>query len=333
MIGTQGNASLYFIINGNRRLRLGEMGELTLFNSNWDPDPASHWYADGLGGHLLLYDETGDESITLHTDSPDGGRVDIYRDDSDQGIILAGDHNGTDNPGVYLFGQTHSAVFDMFQEGDDSVVLPVDAISSPELLDEPGVTSYTAISGVNIETEPTVTVIGSTTISVPAAGYVLVIGTAQLYTYHTNGTTSSCQFGTSASSSSIPANQNGYYIVSDNAPTGIYSTPTTVHGLFQVGAAGDVTYYMVGREQSGTFTAYRIQLTALYIPTSYGTVNPTLADNGGGTVPEETGPGLAPSDVSAIRVASIEANNARIERELTAMREEMERLREALKQR
>lgn len=331
MLGTQGNDPLYFITNGTRYLRLNATGGLDLFLNSMAPGPSSSWYTDALGGHLELTDENGGDAVTLGASSPDGGRIDIYRNETDAGIILHGDYADLNNPAIFMLGQTQNAVFDLVQEGDNSIDLPVDAISSPEILDEPGVTSYTGSAGVAVN--PGVTVLGSTTIGAPAAGYVLVIGSAQLYANHTNGSVSSCAVGVSDDEFTMPGNQDSYFIVSDNAPSGIYSSPVTVHGLFEVGAAGDFTFYMHGNEASGTFTAYNMQLTALFVPTNYGTVEPTLAGADPAGPADEVGPGLTASDVAARRGASIEANNARIERELAAMRGEIERLREELRNR
>jgi hypothetical protein len=65
---------------------------------------------------------------------------------------------------------------------------------------------------------------------------------------------------------------------------------------------------------------YDFQLTCVYIPTSYGTVDPTLAEGSGTDADSAVRPALSAADVAAGRAASEAANLARIERELAELR-------------
>lgn len=104
------------------------------------------------------------------------------------------------------------------------------------------------------------------------------------------------------------------------------------HGLFEVASEGTYTYYFLGDETSGDFRLYDAQLTLLYIPTGYGTVMPTVQGaaekemRGGGR------PGLTPAEVAAERAESESADVARIERELAAMRAELEALKDEMRE-
>ncbi len=94
--------------------------------------------------------------------------------------------------------------------------------------------------------------------------------------------------------------------------SGLYSFPVTVHGLFEVADAGIFTYYMIGSELSGVISVTKSSLTALYIPTAYGPVDALSA--GYGDSPSDSDPALE-------RREARELNDARVERELAAMRD------------
>jgi len=327
LVGTMSFEPLHFMANAVEHMSLDEYGDLRMYSDAHTLGMAA--FENDHGHSLNLYDEGGVYySLAMQADVDGSGgflAVRSLNNSTTRGLYVDGNYNGSESPRIDIIGAGSNMTLNASTSGNAAVVLPVDAISSQEILDEPGVTSYTGISGVAIG--PTATVVGSTTITAPAAGYVLVIGTAQLYTTHNEGTVSSCAFGVSDDPLLLSGNQSGYYIVAQDAPTGIYSAPTTVHGLFSVLAPGDVTFYLLGDEQGGDFTAYRTQLTALFVPTNYGTVIPTLAGNEDADASGEAGPGLAASEISARRLASIEADNERMRREMEEMRAEFERLR------
>jgi hypothetical protein len=194
------------------------------------------------------------------------------------------------------------------------------------MLDEPGATSVTQGSFI-VALTSSVTNIASTTMDCPAAGYVLVLASCQFGVSHVNGTLSSGFCGVSDNVSSLPVNQDVALRLQAAMPTGTYAFPATFHGLFQV-SAGSNTFYLLGQEGSGAqFTAEDIQLTAVYLPTAYGTVTPTIVAGGGGesdVTPVRAG--LTASEVATDREASLRANRTRIENELAQMKARMQQL-------
>lgn len=71
--------------------------------------------------------------------------------------------------------------------GDASAVLPTDAVNSGEILDEPGIASgYNSLSFIALGTTPID--LDSAVITVPTAGYIVVLATAIDYPQHTSGT-------------------------------------------------------------------------------------------------------------------------------------------------
>ena len=302
-----------------------ETAELNIYRSGVTV-PTATIYSDTYGGHLETYDELGNYTARIGTDvtGGTGGRVYIQRNETSYGFYVEGNWSSTEEPGVGIVGSTRMASFRMDQSGDAAVEFPSDAISSPELWNEPGVASYT--SNTAIDLTGGYDVLGSRTITAPTGGWVLVIGTCQAQATHSTGTTSNANFGVSDVSTSFPANQELAFYTDGAAPSGIYMTPVTAHGLFAV-TAGDHTFYLLGQETGGTFFAHDLQLTVLFIGSQYGTIQPTLAS--ANSVPDDQLPtrsGLSQAEIDAERAQSIAANQARIERELAEMRARLEQL-------
>jgi len=208
-----------------------------------------------------------------------------------------------------------AAVFDMAQTGDNSVTLPPDAIANAELLDEPGVASndrhaeFILTGGVDWLT--------SRTMTAPADGYVLVIATGEVILVHANGTSSSGMFGLSDNSAAFLAVQNITQIPSA-APTGTYKVALAAQTIIPV-TPGAHTFYLLGNEVSGNLRASDLELSLLFVPTAYGTVDPLAASEGPtdpDTVPE---PGIEHAQAGM-------SNSAQIQQELAAMRAELETL-------
>jgi len=277
---------------------------------------------DQYGGKFDLYDEFNNSTMYGGADvSGTGGRLYINRNTSNYGFYVEGNWNGTEEPGMGILGSTRSAVFRMDQADDASVNLPVNAISSLEILDETGAASNGSNTILSIGS--TVTTILSRSITAPAAGYALVIATGQIGATHTNGVSTYANFGVSDVSSSLPINQDIAVGLNSTVPSGIYYFPGTVHGLFSV-SEGVNTFYFLGDDLGdGTrFECADPQLTVVYIPTTYGMVVPTLAagynDYDAGLTPR---PGLSASEIAAEKAQSESADRDRVLRELEAMRE------------
>ncbi|MDD3642818.1 MAG: hypothetical protein PHQ19_05075 [Candidatus Krumholzibacteria bacterium] len=288
------------------------------------------------GGSLNVYQENGAYSAFLQPDvNGEGGYLSVTRNATGNSCFsVDGNYNATNEPRVSISGSAQSASFQMDQTGNASVVLPSNAVAAAEILDEPGVASYTEGGGTGIFLSSGLNMLASRTIVAPAAGYVLVVASWQGQANHTTGIQSWAEFGVSASLSGFPGNQDVRWLLPSSLPTGTYDAPMSVHGLFQVAAAGSYTYYLLGEESTGDFRGYDFQLTLLYVPTSYGTVQPTLA----GAEREAldavaSGSPLGEAFVAAQRAESEAANAARIERELAAMRAELEAVKAQLENR
>jgi hypothetical protein len=300
--------------------------KLKLFHSGID-SALVRAYTSTYGGHIHIYDANGAMANNARPSFyGEGGWYGIARNAAGYAGFLADcNYNGTTQPRVTIEGSTRGAYFRMDQADNASVVLPANAISAAEILDEPGVASY-ADGSTSVACDAGLyTTIGARSITVAASGYVLAIGTSSLMAYHTTGTDSETNIGISTSNSALPANQNVYVEFSSALPSDTYFHSLTVHGLFEV-TAGTHTFYFLVHTGAGSprFHALKRQLSLVFIPTSYGTVQPTAASFG---VPSDADARLVAftdADLAAEREASIAQNNARLERELAAMRAELE---------
>ncbi|MBN1885997.1 MAG: hypothetical protein JW876_10815, partial [Candidatus Krumholzibacteriota bacterium] len=262
-------------------------------------------------------------AVQINADnSGTGGFVWVARNETGAGIELNGNWGYSEEPRLTLYGSTQSAGFRLDETGDGSVSLPAGAVNSAEILDEPGTAAEAANTSLMLD--GTVQAILSRTITAPAAGYVLVVGTCQPRANHTAGTNSFADFGVSDLGTAFPSNQDVEFRVPSTAASGMYCIPATVTGLFAV-TSGSHTFHLLGRENSGDFEIFDAQLTLVYLPTAYGTVVETMRMAGDPF--DDAAPGRPAVDAGAAaleRDASIAADRARVDRELAAMRAELE---------
>lgn len=196
--------------------------------------------------------------------------------------------------------------------GPFQIVVPEDYITSSAILDEPGASS--AARGIFEITLPTtLTTILSTTLDCPTAGYVMVFGTCEGIADHTSGTASQGVFGISTSATSLPSNQDMDLALPSSLGSGRVKVPVGVERIFPV-TSGMNTFHFLGRTVTGSYSADDIQLTAIFLPTAYGTIYT------GSAPPAGSGDAMATDDEAstdpdAVRAASVAANEARIARE------------------
>jgi hypothetical protein len=272
------------------------------------------------GGQAYFNDETG----TIHTSiEPDvagtGGFFEVANGLGGGAFYVDGNHLGGGDGAVVIQGAGSTTTFDTAQSGDDAVSLPVEAVASPEILDEPGVASNANTTPV-ILTGPTETLL-SRSIWAPAAGYVLAMATAEVEADHTPTVLSGCHFGVSDNNTTFMTAGAIYCRLPSDAAAGVWTQAVSVQMLFEVGSPGWHTFYFLGDELLGDWQVNDRALTLVYFPTAYGSIGQTVAappEN-----PEErsaaVGHAMTPADIAAERDASVAANNARIEVELAAM--------------
>jgi len=315
--------------NSDGALELGSTsidGALELYRSGSDT-AVVHGYQTTDGGRLDIMDDHGNVGIKMQADdSGEGGHIWIGMDgtpDPDEGIDLNGNWASNNEPALRVKGSSRSALFYMHQEGDDSVHLPLNAIGSSEILDEVGGAAGQYSSGYSLTAS--YSAITSRTLEAPTAGYALVIASCQANVTHTTGATTRIEYGVSTQSDDLPNGLDIEVMIDSNVSSGTFRYPVTAHAIFTV-SEGSNTFYFVGKQIVGSSTAYDTQLSVIFIPTEYGTIDvPSgLAAN---DAPDETavirGP-LTQTDIAAERAEARTANEARLQRELEEIRQRIE---------
>ena len=283
------------------------------------------------GGLVDVYDETGGTAALVEADANgSGGFLGAYRTTGLVGFTVDGNFGGTNEPKVSVSGSARSAVFDMSATGNPSVVLPTDAIAAAEVLDEPGIASNTESAALGMD--GTIQTLLSRSISCPAGGYVVAMGTAQASVSNTNGVGSIAIFGVSDVAGAFPANQDMGWVIPSSAPTGAYTQVVTVQGVFTV-TAGLHTFYFLGDESTGNWTVNDRGLSLMYFPTAYGTVDPPVPQRsarGDDDVHARMGRALDSTDIATEQAEARRFNDARLRRELDEMRARLDQLQREL---
>jgi hypothetical protein len=350
MLQVGSNNPMYFVTNNLERMRLTSDGRLginvkaptatlhvggNISTGSADQNGTLNVYRAGvpdvlvalstnnMGGTIRAFDEQGSRIFRMEPDvDGTGGFLEVDGPSESAVFYVEGNHGATGYPQVNISGAS-TATFDMSALGDPSVNLPVNAISGSEILDEPGVVNYA--TGLGAALTGSFASYASQTINAPAAGYVIVTGTADVSPSHTNGTVTNIIVSVSNSPTSIPATQNTWLYLPPVMPTGVYHYPVTVSGMFQV-AAGSSTFYLDAEVTSGGGTIFERNLSILYVPTAYGSFIAPLTTASTGGEKQAGGSASTAADVAATRAASEAANADRVQRELDAMKDRVAKL-------
>jgi len=187
---------------------------------------------------------------------------------------------GALNYGIYSHGRlrVHTS------PGDSAAMLPDDAISAGEILDEPGITSKATGDYTIVTVYPTTPVaVDSITITTPTVtGYVVLEAGGVIQMGHTTGTSSSSAmtisdtWGDYSSGSAAEGRQRRYIasaVGSGDDFSNFYCSRVVL-------ASGPSKYYLNAYVFTGTGAFIRYKwIRATYYPTSYGSVTvmaPTL---------------------------------------------------------
>jgi hypothetical protein len=268
---------------------------------------------------VLEPDFSGNGAFML-LNNPDGGVLYMESD-------LSGD------PAISMFGTASSFFIGGASTGDDAVQLTGNAVSSAEMLNEPGVAN---VQGGFIAIPTSMTSMLSRSITVPAAGFVVVLFNGDASASHVSGSGSGIVewiiddvaggFGS--------GDDDMLWLIPSSSTSGLYDFSVASHAVFSVPSAGTYTYH-VNMSRSANLTSSNLfdgQLTLMYFPTAYGTTDPSLTGPSmRGTPTGNTGMAIrgpqTPAQIAAERAQSQGSNMARVQAEMAAMKAEMAELR------
>lgn len=224
------------------------------------------------------------------------GTAILGESDSSYGVsglsIASGGVLGFTYNGYGVFAQSFGTGYSLYASGgplavvttpgDASVQLPNDAIDSQEMLDEPGVAAK-YFNGFFFTSNTTLNQsVDSVTISVPAAGKIVVQSSGYMNFNHTNGTDENMAFNIlNSPAGNILVSGISSFNIPASAPTSSTSRqPFANLRIFDAPSAGTYKFYLVLAEFSAStpggnnigFPA----IVATYYPTTYGST-PTEA--------------------------------------------------------
>lgn len=335
LAGGAGLVNLYSEAEEQIRLDAGPDGsgaEFSMFNTQGEQTVrlSSSFFG---GAEVELLDGNADRLIQIQQDIDGPGGYFFAPSDSalTRGVVLDANFDGTENPRLAVIGGSRDVIMDMSIPGDGAVELPVGSVTSAEIGDEPGVSDLSNLGNVLITPSATTPdTVDSISINAPADGYVLVLASVELEITHLNGQNSSINYGVSDIPGLFPAHGDLEFRIPSGAASGDYDFAATTHGLFEVDAGMNTFYLLV--DQSHSASGSRVldrQVTAVYLPTAYGAAGREAPANPApdGAVTEAP---MTALDVLRERNAALEADNARQQRELDAVRARMERIERTL---
>ena len=278
----------------------------------------------GFGAALDLSEENG---LFYGGFEPDGNGT--------GGFLYA--NNGNGGPGFYVDGNfsggwplismngLSSVTFDLSAIADLSVNLPTDAISAPEILDEPGVASNNSFLGLSLT--GTMQDLITVTIKIPAPGYIWLTG--KIAEVDLCGT-----IGVNYVFAQIDETAGGGFISPHWSLFGGQHFPTTAcswesldcQRVYFKASAGSYTFRLEIMNFGGTGvqTASFPTLTAVYYPTSYGSVTTVASSTEAGAfesakLMSSTGTtpasGVVATDMYSVDLRELELKASKLEAE------------------
>lgn len=246
---------------------------------------ATTWLYGYDWGVLNMYDKSGGElTVEMTASNNEGGRLLLNQQDGTSGMGLYG---GNTSFGSLLEmrnaagGSTIS--FSAQDTGNASATLPASSVSATEMLNEPGISANNNSLLITLNDTAMIDLL-TTTITIPAAGYVVVEGKCYLEFSGTTGANQAfVQIDTIAGGNAIFP----YYAF---AGLGAYVStvacwfPAYVTRVYFFNQAGTHTFRMEGRRGSASPAFSRSWdhiMTAEYFPTSYGAVSTVVAQADG----------------------------------------------------
>jgi hypothetical protein len=216
-------------------------------------------------------------------------------------------------------------------DGDEAVSFPADAVSSPEILDEPGVAAGLQ-EGALYDIGDTYQTLTSATATFPADGYAVILLEAA---FRAHGIESWAKGRLVVDGAEVAE------WVWDSGDWDDYFDESQAHFAILPASRGTHTYELQVRHKKCHADATNGKVIVLYFPTLYGSLSgtealmPEAADPSAQVLPEPT----VPVNVSTARDEAVAVNQARIEKEVVAMQAmllelqaELQRTRDLLEQ-
>lgn len=280
----------------------------------------------GRTSGMNLPDFQPDATVWLGPGRNTSGLLQLF----DQGTVrvdLDADVDNTNNPRLLLSANADSVTLAPgAPAANDRVILPNNSITAPEIADEPGVAEFYNPNTIGLLLNGLYSPVGTVTITAPAAGHVIVFASATLNVTHTTGTISDVDFALRRQGS-INTPRVRRLTLASTLPSGsLYYLPVALQGTFSVAAGANTFEFAAARFSGGTgsiMLAQQVSLTAVFVPTTYGTISARPLPPNTDRFNTPRVPPMSPQDIAAERDRSMDADMARVLRELNQVQERL----------
>lgn len=253
--------------------------------------------ASGTQGRGLTGEATGTASIGVQGIAANTSSTGVWGEGSNQGVY--GFSSSENGKGV--FGQVTSATgYSGYYDGGKFYVsgnigigtttpakklhvygsaqvkdtLYANVVNATKITIMPGIAHSTV--GTSFSVPTSWAVLNSATLNVPAPGYVLLMASCEFASNHTYNDVTSVTIGISKTSDGTGIKEIMYWYVSFNRASDWITDEISSQGAIQVTTSGLQTFYLMGKRQGGDgydeVNRYKCNLTAIYFPVAYGTV-------------------------------------------------------------
>ena len=241
---------------------------------------------DGLGKEteILVYNDAsimnfyqeGAKRIALESDF---GTMILNQQDGNHAVWLSGgedeEYDGG-SIGLYDADGIRQIKLDGAGSGDNSVILPDDAIHAAEILNEPGIASAVypwLVTLVAMGEGAGMSDVVVDSITIPAPGYIYVSGTCHISLWGTQSEQSAIVQIDEEAGGGVLVGKTAILELDSALSTGRNYVPVFTEDIFYKSAAGTYTFRLEGRRINGVSAAAgNARLTMFYFPTAYGSV-------------------------------------------------------------
>ncbi len=277
------------------------------------------------GGSIQVRDEVGTTIAHLQADATGvGGHFRVLGAGGE--LIFDGNQSPGANSGSLfsITGPGSSLSFNTALTGNDALVLPPNSVGPDELFAAPGIASI--FRNQIVQLTSSISTVTSRSITVPGPGYVVVIATYNIGVVRTSNNDGMLFSAVSDVSNTVPfPTRVAVGMPRSGLTFGQYNFPGTSHGVFDVGAAGQFTFYLNAYATGfATPTISNANLTLFFVPTTYGDVTPNMLgqDSGYGV-----GGGLTAEQILAEQLYEQQRALEELRAQQARMRAEMDELR------
>ncbi len=237
----------------------------------------------GYKGRAVMGEATGTNSIGIMGLATNTSSTGVWGEGSNQGVY--GFSSSTAGKGVYGKVSSASGYSGYFEGGKFYVkgsaqvkdTLYANVVNAAKITNMPGL-AHSVVGSPG--TYPTLATswaeLNSVTVNVPAPGYVLLFASCELESDHDYNDLTSVYLGVSKTSDGAGIKEIAHWRVSNLTGSDLFHEVISAQAPLQVTTTGTQTFYLMGYRVGGdgSDVVYRHQcnLTALYIPVAYGTV-------------------------------------------------------------